>query len=405
MKMKELKQSNCEIARKLGVTEGTIRYHLKRQESGKIDGRKLKASELEKYADTISRWVEHYRDSSHRPVLKVLYERLKEFHGYNRSYDALRRYVRKHYPEFAQKSARLRIETPPGQLVQVDWKEDIVVEMGWPGNLVKVHALICTLGFSRKSTLAFCEKKDLDSFLHGHQRAFSGLGGLVAYVRPDCLKSAIVQWKGEKSIINGKYQNYLSNLEIDVFPSRPGVPRDKGKVEKRIRDLFDRLALGERVFQNMADLQSYCERKLDELQREWRCGATGLSVAESFEYEKQFLRPLPERFPQLPAAEKHVRVRNDCTVYFLGNYYQVERKYKGKTVLCTNNGQEIVIYYDGRKIGEFSFLPKAKGMVALSQQALIDPELHISPTVREWALDVARRQVSIYHEIIQGGMN
>jgi len=44
-------------------------------------------------------------------------------------------------------------------------------------------------------------------------------------------------------------------------------------------------------------------------------------------------------------------------------------------------------------------------MVALSHQALIDPELHISPTVREWALDVARRQVSIYHEITQGGMN
>lgn len=405
MKMKKLEYSNCEIARKLGISEGTIRYRLKRQRSGQKDGRKNKSSALDNYAGIISYWLEHYKTNRYRPILKVLYERLRDFHGYGLSYDALRRYVHKHYPEFAQKGTRVRIETPPGQLLQVDWKEDVLVEMGHPGNYIKVHALICTLAFSRKTIIVFCARKDIESFLHGHQEAFRGLGGMVGVIRPDCLKSAIIIWRGIKSTINEKYRQYLTKLGVKVFPSRPGIPRDKGKVEKRIKDLFSRLGIGDRVFQDMGDLQSYCERKLNELEHEWRCGATGLSVSESFAYEKEFLKPLPQFFPQLPVAEKHTRVRSDCTVYFLGNYYQVERKYRGKSVLCLNTGCEIVIFHEGKEIGRFSYLPQAKGMVALSEQALSDPQLLISQQVRSWALNVARRQVSIYHEIVKGGVN
>jgi len=39
MKMRELEYSNYEIAAKLGVSEGTIRYRMKRQQSGREDSR------------------------------------------------------------------------------------------------------------------------------------------------------------------------------------------------------------------------------------------------------------------------------------------------------------------------------------------------------------------------------
>jgi hypothetical protein len=41
-------------------------------------------------------------------------------------------------------------------------------------------------------------------------------------------------------------------------------------------------------------------------------------------------------------------------------------------------------------------------MVRLSEKTLSDPGLVLSDTVRSWALEVARRQVDIYEEILAG---
>ncbi len=123
-------------------------------------------------------------------------------------------------------------------------------------------------------------------------------------------------------------------------------------------------------------------------------------MAESFVYEKPYLRPLPESFPVLPIKEARTRVRRDGTVYFDGNYYQVHRVYRDRSVLCMNTGKEVIIYHGGDEIERFVYLPQAKGMVRLSEHALRDEEIYLSDTVRRWGLAVARRQVAIYQEII-----
>ena len=116
MNMKKVKYSNCEIAEKLKVSEGTVRYRIKRDQSGREDGRKRKASVLDRFREVIAQWIKDYEDSRRRPTLKTLYGWLRRDHGYERSYDAFRRYVRKHFPELHKKSAWIRIETPPGSL-------------------------------------------------------------------------------------------------------------------------------------------------------------------------------------------------------------------------------------------------------------------------------------------------
>jgi hypothetical protein len=104
---------------------------------------------------------------------------------------------------------------------------------------------------------------------------------------------------------------------VRVFPSRPGAPTDKGKVEKKICDIFGRLDLRHRVLRDLRDLQEAPRRETDGRERERRCGATGLTVAEGFQYEKKFLRPLPCVFPSFPVKEERCRVRRDMTVYFM----------------------------------------------------------------------------------------
>lgn len=297
IKMKEVKYNNCEIARSLGVTEGAIRYRIKRRQSGKEDGRKNRSSALDRYSAVIKLWIEDYKESRHRPTIKMLYNTLVGHHGYDHSYDAVRRYIRKHYPQFWKKGIRIRVETPPGELMQIDWKEDIRVQMGEFGHWVKLHGLCFSLGFSRKMVVGFSEKKDINSFISLHQDAFRKYGGLPDVMRPDCLKSAIVKWRGSDSVLNKSYEKYLDKIGIKVFPSRPGTPTDKGKMEKKIRDLFSSIDFKHRLFKDMADLHRQVDAKIMELERQWRCGATGLSVAQSFEYEKKYLRKLPQNFP------------------------------------------------------------------------------------------------------------
>jgi hypothetical protein len=333
--------------------------------------------------------------------MKALYTMLLCHHNYDLSYDALRRYIRRHYPEILKKGARLRIETPPGALMQVDWKENVSVQIGGIGNWVKIQFLCFLLCFSRKMKVRVSEKKDLPAFIRCHQQAFRSFGGLPAWIRPDCLRSAVVRWYGERSVLNERYEKYLNDLGIGVLPSRPGTPTDKGKVEKRIQDLFCRLDLKKRIFSDFSDLQLHIDGVLSVLENEWSCGATGLSIAKSFDYEKQYLQCLPDIFPALPVAEKRTVVRRDGTVYFAGNYYQVPQIYIDKQVLCLHTGEQIRIFHAGDEIECFSHLPGTKGMVRLSQQAISEASTPLSERVRRWSLEVASRQMEMYQQILQ----
>ncbi len=397
MALKTTGMSNCEIARKLGVSEGTIRYRLKR--TGKEDGRRNRYSKVSRFNSTIEVWVDTYSDRPKKTSVKALYQTLVRFHNYRLSYDALRRYVRKNYPEMIKRGARCRIETPPGMLMQVDWKENIMVQIGAAGNWIKLQFLFLVLCFSRKLSVIVSEKKDQASFISCHQSGLKKLGGLARWVRPDCLKSAVIKWNGQNSEINEAYKSYMKNLGVNVFPARPGTPTDKAKVEKKIHDLFIRLELKTRVFSDLSELQDEIDREIEYLEAQWRCGATGLSVTESFEYEKQYLSELPDIFPELPLNERRTEVKDDGTVYFIGNYYQVPQKYINKSVLCLHMGRNIHIYHSGELIGEYPYMPGTKGMVVLSKEAIESSTIPMNEMVKNWALEVAERQLSYYEDI------
>ena len=142
---------------------------------------------------------------------------------------------------------------------------------------------------------------------------------------------------------------FIATPCIGETTSEKSTPQKAGGVkslEKRIQDLFCRLDLKKRIFSDFSDLQLHIDEVLSVLENEWSCGATGLSIAKSFEYEKQYLQPLPDIFPALPVAEKRTVVRRDGTVYFAGNYYQVPQIYIDKQVLCLHTGQQMIGCYD-----------------------------------------------------------
>jgi transposase len=401
MKGKEKGMGNSEMARHLEVTEGAVRYQARMVREGWVDGRSRKPSRLDPLAGVIRQWVKDQEGKLHRLTLKALEAMLRAHHGWRGSYDSVHHYVRRHFPEFLQRPVRVRVETPPGKLVQVDWKESVRIQLGVPGNWVLLHAFVFLLAFSRKVVVVWSFGKDLGNWLRAHREALKKLGGVPEAVRCDCLKTAIVEWHGERSKLNESYRRDLEALKMLPLPARPGRPEDKGKVEKKIRDLFGRLDLEQRIWADAAELDRETDTAVKELERVWRCGATGLTVAESFAFERHHLRPLPPGLPDYPVREERRPVERDGTVLFMGNRHQVDREHAGRRVLCTFTGSEILMHHDGEEIGRWPHLPGTQGMVRLQAGVLDDPKLHFNPTVRAWAMEAARRQVDYYQAIIE----
>jgi len=104
--------SNREVARLLGVSEGCVRYHRRRQRAGALDGRSRQVRKAAAFQPAIDAWLAARGETVPGNVAE-LHAWLVSEHGYPGSLRSLQRHVRETYPP-PPKRARRRVETPPG---------------------------------------------------------------------------------------------------------------------------------------------------------------------------------------------------------------------------------------------------------------------------------------------------
>ena len=63
--------SNCEIARTVGVCEGTVRYHARRKVQGAIDGRRNQPFKAAQHAAVIAEWFRKPEEASLKTTAEV----------------------------------------------------------------------------------------------------------------------------------------------------------------------------------------------------------------------------------------------------------------------------------------------------------------------------------------------
>jgi transposase len=181
-------QSNSEIARTLGVTEGAVRYHLRRARSGARDRRKERPYKAAAVAEAVDAWVEAHRDSgSERPVnVQALHEHLVAEHRYEGHYRSVLRWVRARYARPKIRTYR-RVETVPGAQTQTDWGEYLRVDVG--GGPEPLHAFVMVLSHCRMPAVVWSRSEDQLSWLECHNGAFRRLAGVAAVNRIDNVKT------------------------------------------------------------------------------------------------------------------------------------------------------------------------------------------------------------------------
>jgi len=100
--------SHCAIARTMGVTESTIRYHLQRQAAGAMDGRSLQRHRAAPWREAIDVFMAT-RDGR-RVNLAELHEWLAAEHAYVGSLRSIERYCAARFKQ-PRLRARRRVET------------------------------------------------------------------------------------------------------------------------------------------------------------------------------------------------------------------------------------------------------------------------------------------------------
>lgn len=314
-------ESMRQIARTMEVSEGLVRYHLRRAADGAVDGRKGKPRKADAFAGLIARfWEDRTRETPHRPpnVLE-LHELLVREHGYGGSYKSVLRYVRSVFPPPRVRTYR-RVETPPGAQSQTDWGEFPRVDIG--DGPEPLHAFVMVLSHSRKPAVAWSRSEDQLSWLACHNAAFRRLGGIPAVNRIDNLKTGISRGAGAWGTINPTYETYAHavGFHVDACPPRAGYA--KGKVEAKVKLGRFRLKVYERPYDGLEDLQDSTDRRLLRWSEKAICPATGKTVRESWDEELVFLAPLP-LLPEPFDVAVTRPVAKDCTVQFEGRRYAV----------------------------------------------------------------------------------
>lgn len=317
---------NTRVAAQLDVTEGAVRYHLRRMAAGATDGRARQRPRAEALHGAIAHWLETHRDRGLN--LAALHAHLAEEHGFTGSVRSIQRYVSTRFPR-PRRRARRRVETPPGAQAQADWSHhaDVLID-DVPRDLFAFHL---RLSHSRFEATIWCERKDQVAWLDAHSRAFLRLGGVTATVRVDNERTAISRGAGAWGEVNRVYRRYAQTMRFHVDACPPRAPQAKGKVERGILDRR-RNPPPKRNWGSLAELQAWQDAQDEASAKRRRCPATGTTVWEAWLGERPLLSPLPDPVPEPFDLVATRPVHPDCMVAFEGRTYSVPFALMGQTV-------------------------------------------------------------------------
>ncbi|HSL72048.1 MAG TPA: IS21 family transposase [Longimicrobiales bacterium] len=350
-----------QLARQFGVTEGALRYRLRRQgEAEQPDGRRNKPSLVNGYEAAIDALLERLEDGrvsgGQRPAqVRLIFEQLVRDYGYTGSYRSIVRYLRRCFGVPPVRALR-RVETPPGVQAQHDWFEECC-RIG--GERCMVHFLSGVLSHSR-GRFAWASLETTQVAWHtGHLALFERYGGVPLWIRIDHLKTGVIR-SGRHPLLNPAYHVFARECGFDIDVCRVKQPSDKGKTERSVRTFRD--AFGDLFTQDWITLDAL-QHALDErstaLAARLRCPITGTSVAAALQAERLVLQPVPRSGEPFDVVVSR-RVARDCLVSFEGRRYSVPFAWVGRDVEILGVHGYVVIRAAGHEIARH-----ARGTAAL----------------------------------------
>ena len=345
--------SKRRIARELGLDRQTVRKYL--AAAAKSPGVHTGSEGLEVLkSPTLHTGSERCLCERWRPQIEQglavglsiqrIYQDLVGEHGFKGSYHSVRRYVLRLQP--AQELPFRRMECAPGQELQVDFGQGagVMVE----GKRRKTHLFRGVLSCSRKGYSEAVWRQTTESFIRCLENAFRSLGGVPATVVIDNLKAGVIQADWFDPELNPKLEEFARHYGTVILPTKPAMPRHKGKVEAGVKYAQNNAVKG-RTFESLGAQNIFLVQWEQSVADTRIHGTTRQQVARIFtEVEKPALRPLPAGlFPVFEEAQRSVH--RDGHIEFKRAYYSVPPEYMGRKVWIRQESRLLRIYNTRRE--------------------------------------------------------
>jgi len=346
--------SHRRIARTLGVSRETVgRYAQFRSELDSKPANPTPGSETPKFQNQPNPTPGFYSGpaSACEPFEEFILRKLDEGlsgvriwqdlvadHSFANSYSSLKRFLRRlnHRCELPFR----RMETPPGEEAQVDFGTGAWTLNG--GKKRRPYVLRMTLSYSRKSYSESVWKQDTETFIRTLENSFRAFGGVSKVLVLDNLKAAVLKADWFDPELNPKIRDFAKHYGIVILPTKPRMPRHKGKVESGIKYVQDN-ALKGKTFDDLSAQNVYLRHWETHIADTRIHGTTRQQVKKLFEIEKTSLQPLPlESFPCYQEGER--TVHRDGHVEVAKAYYSVPPEYLGRKLWVRWDSKFVRVY-------------------------------------------------------------
>lgn len=342
MDLSDAKPNYAAIGRKYDKDWRTIkRYH--NGYKGKPKNRD-KPSSLDKYKDEIRNKL-----SIRRTKVKGAYVFMIDKYGLDDigSYSNFRYYVRKNKlkPKDIDNNGSPRYEVEPGDMIQYDWKEDVVLTSR-SGEKFTINILHMLLKFSRYSYLEISLSKDQSTLFRAMINGFKFFGGVARVGLFDNMSTAAdVSVRPKK--VNSKMKQFAKDIGFEVKLCKTRSPETKGSNESRNK-ILDWIRPYDHDFEDFEDLVRIIESINQKMNIEV-CQGTGVSPALLYYKEKEYLIPLVNKSIYEPyLSQFKVKVGKDSLINYKGKRYSLDPKLIDELVTYEEYNNKLYIYYNGK---------------------------------------------------------
>lgn len=277
--------------------------------------RVVKASSVslaEPFREQITRWRNQGIQGT------TIHAALMRRHGFRGSYSSVRRFLQG--VEAAHPRVTTVLEFDPGQAAQVDFGKGPDIVDTATGEVVSTWVFVMTLAWSRHAYAEVVADQKVATWLGCHRRAFEWFGGVMSRVIIDNPKCAITRACYHDPEVQRAYAECAEGYGFKIDPCPPRDPKKKGRVESGVK-YIKRAFLPLRDFRDLPDANRQLWTWLLAEAGNRIHGTTHERPLNRFaETEREFLRPLPARPPEL-AVWKKVKLHPDCHVQFEKTYY------------------------------------------------------------------------------------